>query len=366
MGGRTDGSGAGTGRRSRPPRMIVEQLEDLWSGVAAVVPDVAPLAARLDYAGCRRALADLWDLVLTALTTGAADPPTVVAARAQLLTRVRDLQAELEDARSEAVRVQMLTGVADAVSELRRCSTAADLFDCAALVGNECLGFDRTLVSSVEDDTWQMRAMHVPADPAWARDIVAVGTSAPPRLDGALVESDVVDTGLPVLVMEVPDNPRVFRQLAVVGKSSSYAAAPVVLRGSVVGMIHADQYFQRRDMRPDDRAVLVAFAAGFGRVLDHLHLSDGLAALQAGMPIRTAASARRIEPARGLGDVLSRRENEVMQLLAEGEANRQIAARMHLSETTVKTHVASILRKLRVRSRAEAVAVWLKATAASV
>jgi DNA-binding NarL/FixJ family response regulator len=54
---------------------------------------------------------------------------------------------------------------------------------------------------------------------------------------------------------------------------------------------------------------------------------------------------------------LTRREIEVLGMLAEGLANKNIAARLGISEHTVKTHVASILTKLDAFSRAEAVAI---------
>ncbi len=53
---------------------------------------------------------------------------------------------------------------------------------------------------------------------------------------------------------------------------------------------------------------------------------------------------------------LSRRELQVVRLLAEGLSNREIAARLVVSEHTAHRHVANILRKLRVHSRAAAVA----------
>ena len=53
---------------------------------------------------------------------------------------------------------------------------------------------------------------------------------------------------------------------------------------------------------------------------------------------------------------LSQREREVLELLAEGLRNREIAARLYLSEATVKTHVRHVLEKLRFRNRAEAAA----------
>jgi NarL family two-component system response regulator YdfI len=57
---------------------------------------------------------------------------------------------------------------------------------------------------------------------------------------------------------------------------------------------------------------------------------------------------------------LSARESEVLELLAEGAANKEIAAHLHITERTVKAHVTSIFNKLGVNSRAEAVAVALR------
>ncbi|MDI3327899.1 MAG: response regulator transcription factor [Alicyclobacillaceae bacterium] len=57
---------------------------------------------------------------------------------------------------------------------------------------------------------------------------------------------------------------------------------------------------------------------------------------------------------------LTRRECEVLQLMAEGRSNRDIAKTLFVSEKTVKNHVASILDKLVVRDRTQAVLVALK------
>ncbi|MGW9825506.1 DNA-binding NarL/FixJ family response regulator [Brevibacterium pityocampae] len=57
---------------------------------------------------------------------------------------------------------------------------------------------------------------------------------------------------------------------------------------------------------------------------------------------------------------LSRREVEVMDLIAEGLNNRRIAEVFFLSEKTVKNHVNRIFTKLGVGSRAEAVSIWLR------
>ena len=54
------------------------------------------------------------------------------------------------------------------------------------------------------------------------------------------------------------------------------------------------------------------------------------------------------------------RELEVLQLISDGLANREIGTRLFLSEETVKSHVRHLLAKLRARSRAHAVAVGLR------
>ncbi|GAA4066018.1 MULTISPECIES: response regulator transcription factor [Actinomadura] len=59
------------------------------------------------------------------------------------------------------------------------------------------------------------------------------------------------------------------------------------------------------------------------------------------------------------GHGLSAREAEVMDLIAQGRTNREIAERLFLTEKTVKNHVNRIFAKLGVTNRAAAIARWL-------
>lgn len=59
---------------------------------------------------------------------------------------------------------------------------------------------------------------------------------------------------------------------------------------------------------------------------------------------------------------LTTRESEVMDLVASGLTNREIAKACFLAEKTVKNHLNNVFPKLGVRTRAEAVSLWLGAT----
>jgi DNA-binding NarL/FixJ family response regulator len=90
-------------------------------------------------------------------------------------------------------------------------------------------------------------------------------------------------------------------------------------------------------------ATLQAVAAG----LLVLHPAE----IAAVLPAATPASQSLTE----LAEPLTRREREVLQMLAAGLANKEIASRLNISDHTAKFHVASILGKLGAASRAEAV-----------
>jgi DNA-binding NarL/FixJ family response regulator len=71
-----------------------------------------------------------------------------------------------------------------------------------------------------------------------------------------------------------------------------------------------------------------------------------------------ADDAQTVDPR--LIESLTRREREVLQLMAEGKSNRAIGEFLFISEKTVKNHVSSILQKLNVQDRTQAVVISIK------
>ncbi|ROT31950.1 response regulator transcription factor [Micromonospora sp. HM5-17] len=120
-----------------------------------------------------------------------------------------------------------------------------------------------------------------------------------------------------------------------------------------------------------DRYVYAALAAGASgfllkdvspeRLVAAVHLvQDGDALLAPTITRRLVERFARQDDHNALHrdlSTLTPRELEVLQHLARGLTNAELAARLHLSETTVKTHVARILSKLGLRDRAQAIIV---------
>jgi DNA-binding NarL/FixJ family response regulator len=118
-------------------------------------------------------------------------------------------------------------------------------------------------------------------------------------------------------------------------------------------------------MHDDERYLFEALKAGAsGYVLKREADQDLVGAVRAvgrGEAFLTNAAERSIirewmeEGARGPSVQLTPREEEVVKLIAEAHTNAQIAEILHLSEKTVESHRANVLRKLGMRDRVELV-----------
>ena len=159
------------------------------------------------------------------------------------------------------------------------------------------------------------------AAPATTPDVVLMDLSMP-VLDG------VAATRL--LLAELPET----RVVALTSFSDRRRVTDVLAAGATGYLL--------KDSRPDDLLAAVRAAAE-----GHAPLDPRVAA--ALLPTR--------EPP--LADQLSDREKQVLRLVADGLANKQIARRLGIAESTVKVHTGNIFRRIGVTDRTSA-AVWAK------
>jgi DNA-binding NarL/FixJ family response regulator len=111
-------------------------------------------------------------------------------------------------------------------------------------------------------------------------------------------------------------------------------------------------------------AAIDAGASGFLlKDVEPNELIDAIRVVAAGNSLFAPAATRRLlaqfapkgsKQPRSLED-LTERETETLRLLASGLSNAEIARQLYVSETTVKSHVSAVLRKLKVRDRVQAV-----------
>ena len=105
-----------------------------------------------------------------------------------------------------------------------------------------------------------------------------------------------------------------------------------------------------RESDPDD--VLSAIYASYdGLVLLNTPTAESLAAVYGDQPLEVEAE---------LSEEITSRETDVLRMLAQGLVNKDIAARLGISEHTVKFHISSILDKLGASTRTEAVTLGIR------
>jgi DNA-binding CsgD family transcriptional regulator len=175
-----------------------------------------------------------------------------------------------------------------------------------------------------------------------------------------------------------------------VAEGLSYVAAPVILDGGAIGFFHGA--YADRQVESLERDAAWAFADGFAAVFERAVMrrrvreqrrqlrelvawTDAMAAdLSEGaieLEVQSEPDAAAVRPAAlpsadadstRLGDLLTRRELDVLRLMARGDSNKAIATELVVSEGTVKFHVKNILRKLRAANRVEAASRYMQLT----
>jgi DNA-binding CsgD family transcriptional regulator len=272
--------------------------------------------------------------------------------------------------------------VGSALRRLRALGSLDALFREAAQALCENLGFDRAAVFSLRGRSLTLESVHArDADAAELEQLAALAADPPP-LGPGLHESEVLRRQKAVLVTDAASDPRA---LGLLPGASGFVAAPVVCHERPVGLIHADIESSGPLLTEYDRETVWAFAEGFGYALEGCVLADRLrqqsahvvalvrsteaSVVELSRPgieldasaVTRAAPVRPLRAATGLEGELTRRELEVLSMLAEGETNARIARRLIVSEDTVKTHVKHILRKFGVHNRAQAVSRYFRA-----
>ena len=106
-------------------------------------------------------------------------------------------------------------------------------------------------------------------------------------------------------------------------------------------------------------------AGAHGYLLKHIDPDDLLAAIRSAhagdVPLDPRAGRVLLDQRRrqGRADDLTKREEEVLRLVGEGLANKQIARRLGIGERTVKAHLTSVFQRLGVSDRVQA-ALWAR------
>lgn len=339
----------------------------------------------------RQHLRTLTDELRTSLAEDRAMPIADMTRRLRLIVEA-DEQLQRIETREAAAQMEALVRIQEGLVRLRECESPQALIEAAPRELLVTCGFTRAMVSRVRGSLWVPEVLEVadaidPDEAAFQRFVH--GAEIP--LAHMLMETELVRRRIPVLVSDPYGHPRTFKPIVEVARSTSYAAAPIMPTSRVIGFFHVDRFGQDLPVTIEDRDNLWVFAEHFGLLYErailverlesqraHLHdvLSEAVTAIDEicnaeielarneQAPERASARPTAGLPSR-LGTLLTAREQEVLELMATGATNNQIARELVVSEGTIKSHVKRILRKLRVDNRAGAVARYLHLVRAS-
>ncbi len=339
-----------------------------------------------DLPAASTALNAIWHGVRTAATGDHATADRLACADdlLPLLIQLKTIDDDMHEERAHR-RSSTMRNVQTALGRLHQTASVSELI--ASTPSIVCtIGFDRAIMSRIHESTWVTEALHVEGDREWAEAILRAGRDNPQKLVPNLFETEIVRRKRPLTVTNVQQESRVHRPMAEVSRSRNYVAAPIMHCAQVIGFLHADRYFHHSELTDFDRDVLAIFAEGFGYALERAILLERLAQMRTEMLRYTEGLAAAMNndfqdqitlgaygadhgPARPghpryddrwpTDSRLTRREVDVLRLMAAGDTNARIADKLIISEGTVKSHVKHILRKLDAASRTEAVSIWL-------
>lgn len=280
--------------------------------------------------------------------------------------------------------VVALMGVGQALASLRQTVSLQALFRHATCALCEQVGFGRAAIFTLRDHALVPENVYARGAPEEGDQLLARVRRESFPLGPWLHESEVLRRRIALLVKDGPGDTHA---LAILPATRSYVVAPVICQEQAVALLHADHGPRGRVVTDVDRTVLWVFAEGFGYALERGVLAErqrthservlALArsteasveeltspAVELPSGVRQVSSARApAVPSRELLDGLTRREREVLTMLADGETNARIAQRLVVTEDTVKTHVKHILRKLGARNRSQAVSRYFRTNA---
>ena len=280
-------------------------------------------------------------------------------------------------------RSDALERVGDAIRRLGEIGSPQGILDRAAEELGTSSALDRVVLGEVRGDGLHVRSIWSSEEPEGAAASLEELRASPIRLEYPLVEDEVARAQRTQIVQARGARSRGARRLGEVLGWDSYVVAALVVQGQTVGLVHGDAAASGRRLDALDAEVLSRYAEGVAGVFERSVLREMLQ--QHHHELRSAVewmSARLGQLAgtdgdwsavgvgaaadSGLADALTARELEVLQLLARGQTNLEIARTLVVREGTIKYHVKNILRKLGATSRADAVARFARAGGASL
>jgi DNA-binding NarL/FixJ family response regulator len=177
-------------------------------------------------------------------------------------------------------------------------------------------------------------------------DFVVVADAADGRQAVALVEEHRPDVVVMDVAMPVLNGIEAARQIS--------AKLPQV--AIVFLSMHSDESYVLKALKAGARAYLLKDSAEYDLINAVKAVTEGKAFFSPAISKMLVEDYMREMRVRGVDDsyeLLTTREREILQLLAEGNSNKEVAAVLNLSLYTVETHRGNILQKLNLHSTAE-------------